>query len=415
MPLDLPPDRKPGDVIASDDIDKLSTAARVLRTQLLAPGPRLGVTGDSIIAAGDGAQDRIHGPSAQLYFSVLSRGRLVLTRSRGIAGQNSTQVRERFAADFPAGSVDLVIIRVGVNDVAQGIAPATTKANIVEMARLALAAGIVPMFDTQTPVDYHTAEQTAAQIALNRWLLAWCNREGILCADSWSAAVSPATATWPDASYTSDGLHPSAKGLLILARAWMAALGSLPPAPTRTATTTGDPTNGARTLNPLMLEHADGRASGWAFDGAAAATTLVQTITQAPGVPGNMQRMSFAGEPGDRTVTMTRSFNPAQGVDFEPGDTIELAVAVKVSSSPQPDENIRARLSLLFWNGGAYDVVDTLEGGEYEGVMTVRGTARPGDFVWQPLLSISSAGSKGTGYVQFGAVQITNLTRLGLR
>lgn len=141
--------------------------------------------------------------------------------NRGIAGQTTGQMLQRFQADVVSLHPVVVLILAGTNDLARGIPVTAIESNYQSIATLAAANKIKVIFASVTPVsDYHkdqnpAYEQTTvrppAQIReLNEWLRGFCSKQGHLYLDYFSALVDAKGQL--NADFADDGLHPNAMG-----------------------------------------------------------------------------------------------------------------------------------------------------------------------------------------------------------
>ena len=165
--------------------------------------------------------------------------------NRGIAGQTTGQMLQRFLSDVVALRPQAVIIHAGTNDLSFGTPPAAIENNYLALATLASARGIKLIFASVTPVsDYHkdqnpayerTSTRPPQQIReLNDWLRSYCGKQGCTYLDYYSALVDANGQLTADMG--DDGLHPNAKGYRVMAplatAAIQKALGPKPVPPT---------------------------------------------------------------------------------------------------------------------------------------------------------------------------------------
>jgi lysophospholipase L1-like esterase len=146
--------------------------------------------------------------------------------NRGIGGQTSGQLLGRMKADVLDLHPHAVLILVGTNDLARGIALTTIENNYLMIADLAAAQKIKVIFASVTPVsDYHkdvnpANERTTGRPpvfikALNDWLQSFCTQRGYTYLNYFPALVDGAGQFQADLA--DDGLHPNAKGYRIMA------------------------------------------------------------------------------------------------------------------------------------------------------------------------------------------------------
>lgn len=141
--------------------------------------------------------------------------------NRGIAGQTTGEMLQRFQADVLNLQPHAVLMLAGTNDLARGIPVAAIENNYQAIATLAAANHVAVIFASVTPVsDYHRDQNPAyertpgrplARIReLNDWLQAYCSKQRCLYVDYYSALVDGNGQLRAD--FGDDGLHPNAKG-----------------------------------------------------------------------------------------------------------------------------------------------------------------------------------------------------------
>ena len=132
---------------------------------------------------------------------------------KGISGQNTFQMFERFEKDVIALNPQVVVIMGGTNDLAQGVSKDEIVSNIMNMATMAEGAGIQVVLCTVTPNnDYYSRlnphEKGTHIIALNEMLhneamarnYAWC--------DYWTSLVADDGLSLKEEYRLYDNLHP---------------------------------------------------------------------------------------------------------------------------------------------------------------------------------------------------------------
>lgn len=142
--------------------------------------------------------------------------------NRGISGQTSAQMVVRFHPDVVNLHPKVVVILAGTNDVAENTGPMTPQATLDDfraMAEMARANGITVVIGSIPPADdfgWHRGLEPAPKIrALNEQLHAYCNSQGIVWIDYYSALANEKGAMKPGLS--SDGVHPTPAGFAVMA------------------------------------------------------------------------------------------------------------------------------------------------------------------------------------------------------
>jgi lysophospholipase L1-like esterase len=146
--------------------------------------------------------------------------------NRGIGGQTTPQMLVRFREDVIHLQPKVVVILAGTNDIAGNTGPMTLdeiEANYSSFAELAALHQIRVVFSSVLPVHNYTpssqelfAQRSPAKILeLNRWLKDYCDRNGDVYLDYFSAMVDDKGLLKKDLA--EDGLHPNKAGYKIMA------------------------------------------------------------------------------------------------------------------------------------------------------------------------------------------------------
>jgi lysophospholipase L1-like esterase len=154
--------------------------------------------------------------------------------NRGIGGQTTLQMIARFRQDVAELNPKAVIVLAGTNDIAAGIDPRQIEENLATIGDLAKARGIKVALASILPVsDYHkdtdphfemTLTRPPATIqAINNWMRGYCQMQGFVYIDYYSAMVDSAGRMQADLS--DDGLHPNAKGYRVMSPLALDAIG----------------------------------------------------------------------------------------------------------------------------------------------------------------------------------------------
>ncbi|MBP5397484.1 MAG: hypothetical protein J6Y32_02465 [Bacteroidales bacterium] len=114
---------------------------------------------------------------------------------KGISGQNSTQMRERFYKDVIVHHPRIFVLMCGTNDLAQGVAPATIQDNIRFMADSARKAGIKVVLCSITPCNgtysrLNPKNKGPHIISMNEWIQQHCNENGYSWCNYWEKLVA---------------------------------------------------------------------------------------------------------------------------------------------------------------------------------------------------------------------------------
>jgi len=137
---------------------------------------------------------------------------------KGISGQNTSQMLERFQKDVVDLNPAVVVIMGGTNDLAQGVSKEQIVANIAAMSEMAQAAGIKVVLCTVTPCNDSYSRlsnpKTKGQhiIWLNEMLKDYADAQGFAWCDYWSALVADDGLALHPNYRLYDNLHPGPDG-----------------------------------------------------------------------------------------------------------------------------------------------------------------------------------------------------------
>lgn len=141
---------------------------------------------------------------------------------RGISGQTSYQYLYRFRRDVINIHADVVVINAGTNDIAENSYPyneETTLGNIQSMVEIALANKVKVILTSTLPAArYHWSKATdvpAKIAALNRRIRTYAKQKKLPYVDYFPAVVADDGYSLK-ADYTSDGVHPTKAGYLVM-------------------------------------------------------------------------------------------------------------------------------------------------------------------------------------------------------
>jgi acyl-CoA thioesterase-1 len=130
--------------------------------------------------------------------------------NRGVNGQRTDEILERFQRDVILERPNYAIILAGVNDIYQGASSEVTKTNLLAMYQEAISAGIIPVAATVLPYSPASEPERDALHELNNWITVTASGLGIPVCDTNHAVADPLD---PDRLRSSpEGLHPDASG-----------------------------------------------------------------------------------------------------------------------------------------------------------------------------------------------------------
>ena len=141
--------------------------------------------------------------------------------NKGISGETTSQMLDRFDSDVLSLKPEGVIILAGINDIAQNtgyISVSEIFYNVVFMANLAQKNHINPVLCSVLPAnklpwrpDIKPAELV---IELNQKIKNYCKENNIVYLDYFSSMVGEKKELRPELTY--DGVHPNKEGYIIM-------------------------------------------------------------------------------------------------------------------------------------------------------------------------------------------------------
>ncbi|MEN9883957.1 MAG: hypothetical protein RLZZ420_1174 [Bacteroidota bacterium] len=140
---------------------------------------------------------------------------------RGISGQTTPQMLLRFYEDVLALDPEVIVLKAGINDIAQNSGPYNplqTLNNIKAIAQLARANGIKVILCSVLPAsDFRWRpglEPGDKVIALNNAIRDFAKSDGFYYLDLYSSVVDDKKGM--KAEYANDGVHPTVEGYKVL-------------------------------------------------------------------------------------------------------------------------------------------------------------------------------------------------------
>ena len=134
--------------------------------------------------------------------------------NKGVNGQRSDEILQRFPRDVILEKPDYAIVLAGVNDVYQGRSVESVKSNLAAMYSASMTAGIRVVAATILPYNAMSRREAEAIRELNRWVREKAKGLGILFCDTNAAVAHPADPSLLRGS--PDGLHPDVLGYRIM-------------------------------------------------------------------------------------------------------------------------------------------------------------------------------------------------------
>lgn len=129
--------------------------------------------------------------------------------NKGINGNTTSDMLDRFDRAVLAHKPDFVIITGGINDVVCGESQDRIKQNITDMVEKAIAHGIIPVLGIPTPVAYVPWEKSLQK--LRAWMREYAEKLNIDIID-FSKAFFDEEGNIKTELLLADGGHPSREG-----------------------------------------------------------------------------------------------------------------------------------------------------------------------------------------------------------
>lgn len=358
------------------------------------------ILGDSIALGSDpaGAIPTTLGSWAST-LSMVSGQRLRLIRNAGVAGNTTTQMLARIAADVIAYAPDWCLISGMINDLQNQIPKETTRANYEAMRVALQAAGVRVAVTTAAPTDNPSASPyatvtlaRAAVIEHNLWLTDWAGQHGIPVIDLWTAMADLTTGGYVT-GYTPDGIHPNYAAMAAAATTLAAALPSVFQGRDDLVVSAADKTDLLGGLGLFLGTPSSGLAAGWYRSGTS--TAAVETGT---GVAGKWQRINSVSSANSQLT-----LNSAITTGFSPGDVVEFSGRIDKTAAAIAYISLRTNTSanIADWASTSLRALN--------GVFRIRATVPAGT------TSLNVLGFVGTGGdMRVAQLGLRNLTALGL-
>jgi lysophospholipase L1-like esterase len=163
---------------------------------------------------------------AKQHLSSLQSGLEVNVLNRGINGDLTSGMLERFSRDVVDENADYVIILGGANDLGWGFDPAMVAHNLTTMYDAALKKGIVSVA-CSVPSILGFDALIPPRLQLNRLIRTEAEKRSIRFVDFFTATADPRTNRLSE-DYSADGLHLNTKGYQEMGRymfeKWLRAL-----------------------------------------------------------------------------------------------------------------------------------------------------------------------------------------------
>ena len=179
---------------------------------------KLVALGDSLTVGETGSFDSDESVPYPKYLETLAKQHLASLQSRvevnvlnrGINGDLTSGMLERFSGDVVDEKADYVIILGGANDIGWGFNPEMIANNLTTMYDTALNKGIVPVA-CSVPSILGFDAHIPPRLQLNRIIRTEAEKRKIAFVDFFTATADPQTNRLSE-GYSGDGLHLNIKG-----------------------------------------------------------------------------------------------------------------------------------------------------------------------------------------------------------
>jgi acyl-CoA thioesterase I len=146
--------------------------------------------------------------------------------NKGISGELTAGMLERFSRDVVAERANYVIILGGTNDIGWSLDPSIIAWNLGMMYDAALSSGVMPVA-CSIPSILGLDESIPPRLSLNGMIRTQAERRSIAFVDLFDATADPQTNRLSE-QYSADGLHLNSKGYERMAQcvfdSWLRAL-----------------------------------------------------------------------------------------------------------------------------------------------------------------------------------------------
>lgn len=290
------------------------------------PAPSVIIFGDSVTAQNGTGPDSVGLTSASMlsgrgywvWASQFMGQRLKFVRNAGISGNTTAQMLARIDADVLAYPSGWVVVAGGINDISNGVDPATTISNLTTIITKLKDDNRRVILMTPLPsIYYDTTTKKDAWSKIYKWTLDTAPTlfPGVVTVDTARPLINLATGA-PLTGLTIDGVHPSDLGAQRMGKAIADALSLvIPPKPPYFRHGI-EP--GTVLANPLAS------STGWTtFAGAGTATATYPVAENRGGVKAVV---TMTGTNGD--VGIQHEAPSSTGL-WAPGDTVQAVARVR--------------------------------------------------------------------------------------
>lgn len=149
-------------------------------------------------------------PESQYAYWIMKQHPEWTVLNRGINGQRSDEIRERFHQDVMGQKAQYVIILAGVNDIHQHAPLKPLQENLLSMYQESITNRIRPVAASVLPYDSASSQEAEVMHTVNQWIQSMARKLEVPFCDTNNAVADPSNQNKLCSS--PDGLHPDAKG-----------------------------------------------------------------------------------------------------------------------------------------------------------------------------------------------------------
>lgn len=137
--------------------------------------------------------------------------------NRGVRGQRTDQILQRFDYDVTQFSPETVILLAGVNDLHQGRSEESVRDGLRRLVEHALGGGLSVILCSLLPCNLLGAAAAVQIQRTNAWIRSYASHAGVLFCDTYAAVADPADPA--RLMESPDEIHPAVAGYKKMAEA----------------------------------------------------------------------------------------------------------------------------------------------------------------------------------------------------
>lgn len=257
--------------------------------------------------------------------AMRSNGKVLLAHNAGVSGENTAQMLNRVQADVLAYFPTFVTVLGGTNDVTQGVAYATTVANLEQIVARLQASGVTVCMCT-VPPRFDTTK-IAATTKMNNWIRQHAAASGCHLLDVYGATVNRTDGKYASGFPVSDGdnVHMLRAGHSAIADLFITDVLPKLRASSITRPQTNADTNNLIT-NGLLLTQSGGAATGWVASGSTTGLTEA-LVSDAAFLGGTAWEVALA------TPSNFRAYSWTANTGWSVGERLLFVARIKITAS----------------------------------------------------------------------------------